>query len=154
MEFHVLDLVSASKLWYTINALDLPLFSSLSYRGHRKVSHLHYFSVSLCPFCEASLDSVLRNTQYFRGHTAYPDDTLSSSLNIPCQNANVVVPAKGSLLFLCCSVLLHLMATITSLCNVFSKMTICNLSASAAVSLATDCLQLSGLSSAGVCSLC
>lgn len=36
MEFHVFDLVSASKLLYTINALDFPPFSSLSYRGHQK----------------------------------------------------------------------------------------------------------------------
>lgn len=88
-----------------------------------------------------------------RGSTASPGDTLSSSLNIPCWDVNAVVPAKGSLLFLCGSVLLHLVAAITSLCHVFFKMTSCNLSSSPAVSLATDRLQLSDVSSAGVCSL-
>lgn len=75
MEFHALDLISTSKLLHTINALDLPPFSSLSYRGHQEgfmSTPLQCGSVSLSwgfpGFCSEEHSEALQPLQV----TLYP----------------------------------------------------------------------------------
>lgn len=88
-------------------------------------------ALDLC--CGASLGPAVRDRQCPRGSTASPAPhfILLPALEVPCRNVNRMLPVQGSLLFLflCCSLLLHLMAVITSSCHIFFFMAMgCNLS--------------------------
>lgn len=77
MDFHLLDLVSASGLLYLINSLDLPPFSSFSYIGHQEGFPSTGGSGSLFM---ASLSPALRDPQYPSGPAASPGNASSSCL--------------------------------------------------------------------------
>lgn len=88
-------------------------------------------ALDLC--CGISLGPAVKEPQHLRGFTASPTPHFipPPALEVPCWNVNLMLPVLGSLLFLflCCSILLHLTAVITSSCCIFFFMAMtCSLS--------------------------